>query len=73
MKVSDEPHLKLESVPDVEDDLENTASAFPHKYWNEKKNWDHNLFLNTVLTLHCTLVNCKGIKRNILYSSAPCL
>ena len=24
--------LKLESVPDVEDDLENTASAFPNKY-----------------------------------------
>ena len=32
VKVSDEPPLKLESVPDVEDDLENTASAFPHKY-----------------------------------------
>ena len=28
--------LRLESVPDVEEDLENTASALPHKYCNKE-------------------------------------
>ncbi len=36
--------LRLESVPDVEEDLENTASALPHKYckkkWTILKSWD---------------------------------
>ena len=28
--------LRLESVPEVEEDLENTASALPHKYCNKE-------------------------------------